>query len=288
MNTLKIYIKSFSIILKSLKIGSIIYLIFLLIALLLTIPFYRLFVGVTESNVLSESLMNGFNATAFGDLIRADGKVFLVYIKGLWPWLLAFWMLGVYFYGMIISWVRNPIEKFNLSEGMNQANKQFWAFLKLSVYVLIIQAIVAFVIYLIPVILVGNDNLTDDYIVRTIAVGVIIHLFFFATVSFVADIARFKLFQASRKKVLKTLWQSIKFIVRRFGSFWIMYILWVILPLTTMALFIIFRKQFNVDTSSSILILFLIQQAFVWLKFLFKIQKQGLFYSFYIQIQETD
>ncbi len=288
MKAIKSYSQSFSIGFKSLKLNTLIYIVFLAIALLLVIPFYRMFVSVTEYNADAGILLEGFSATVLGDILRANGKMFLVYIKGLWPWMLAFWMLGIYFYGAIVSWVAGPRGKFKLTNAISSANKLFWPYFKLSIYILVIQAIFAILVYLIPVIMVSQENLTDAYIVRTISIGIIIHLFFFTSIGMMADIARFELFRVARKKVIRHLWRSIKFVIARFGSFWIMFLLWAILPVATILAFIVFRNQITVNSSLTILVVFAIQQLFIWLRFLFRIQKQGMLFSFYMIKQVAD
>ncbi len=288
MKAIKVYIQSFSTILRSVKLNSLIYLTFFIIALLLAIPFYRLFVSITENSLLAGPLLKGFNATAFGDIIRADGKVFSVYFKGLWPWLLAFWIIGVYFYGGIIHWIANPRGAFVLRTFLDKSGQYFWRFFRLAFYVLVIQAIVALLIYVLPVILAGKEGMTDQYIIRTISIGIMIHLVFMITISMIADFTRFGLYQNNNKKVLRGMWKSFKFVVRHLGALWMIYLIWLVLPLAMMLGFYLLRTSMNIDSSGLIIGLFVIQQIFIWLRFLLRIQKQGMFFNYYILDQVAE
>ncbi|MEA1877056.1 MAG: hypothetical protein U9N86_09325 [Bacteroidota bacterium] len=285
MKTLNSYKYSFSLSWRSKKLTSIVYLAYLIIALLLTIPFYKLFSSISEYSLLPANLLKGFDATAFGDLIRDSGKVFQVYFKGLLPWLIVFWLFGTFFYGGIIDWIANPKGSLRLRSFLDKSTKYFWRFLRIAFYILIVQVVFAFLIYLIPVILIGKEGMTDQYIVRTLTIGILIHLVFMITISLIADFTRFGLYQKSHHKVLREMWKSFKFVFRHLGSLWMIYLMWVIMPIALMVLFYFIRTSMNIDATGLIIGLFVIQQVFVWLRFCLRIQKQGMFFKYYLCFQ---
>jgi len=288
MKALNSYKYSFSLSWRSKKLTSIIYLAYLIIALLLTIPFYKLFSSISEYSLLPANLLKGFDATAFGDLIRDSGKVFQVYLKGFLPWMIAFWLMGTYFYGGIISWIANPKGSLRLRSFLDKCSQYFWKFLRLAFIMLVVQAIIAILIYLIPVILIGKEGMTDQYIVRTLSIGILIHFVFMITITLIADFTRFGLYQKNSRKVLREMWKSTKFVFRHLGSLWMIFLMWVIMPLALMVLFYIIRTSMNIDTSGLIIGLFFIQQIFVWLRFSLRIQKQGMYFKYYILDQVAD
>ncbi len=285
MKALKSYNYAFRLAWRSKKLSSIIYLLYLVFALLLTIPFYRLFVSISEYSLLPANLMANFDATAFGEIMRDSGKVFMVYIKGMWPWILVFLLLGTYLFGGIIAWISNPNGSFSIRTLFDKCSQFFWKFLRVSFYILLVQIIVAILIYLIPSILIAKEGVTDAYVVRTLSLGAFIHLLFMATISMIADITRFGIYQKNQKNVLKEIWRSLKFVFRNLGSLWMMFFMWIILPIGLIIIFYIIRKNFVVDTFALTVALFVIQQIFIWLRFLLRIQKQGMFFKYYIQDQ---
>ena len=286
MKTIQSYIKSWPITFRNLALTSWIYLIYLAVALLLAIPFYRLFSAATADHVLGVSLLHDFSATAMGDLLRHDGKSFLFYIKGLWPWLIAFWLFGIFLYGSIISRVANARGRFSVRDCFAAGRAYFGRFIRLSVYVLITQLILLIASVLVFNLLTRGDGLTDAYLMKTFAVIAGVYLIFFITFSLVADVARFILYREnSRSKVLKSLWRSIVFVIRRWPAVWLLYLLWVLLPAGLIVLYYLVRPGIQIETTASILLLFAIQQAFIWLRFMFRIQKQAMLFQFYLRSQ---
>lgn len=288
MKALKSYIYSFSLSWNSKKISSIIYLAYFCIALLLTIPFYKLFVSISEHSLLPANLLQDFDATAFGDLIRDSGKVFQVYFKGFLPWVIVFWLMGTLFYGGIIAWISNPNGTLRFRLFLDKCTQYFWRFVRLAFYMLVIQAIVALLIYVLPVIMIGKEGVTDQYIVRTISIGILIHLVFLITIRLIADFARFGLYQKNHHKVLKEIWISAKYVFRHLGSLWMIYMMWVIMPMVLVVIFYILRTTMTIDTTVLIVGLFVLQQIFIWLKISLRIQKQGMYYKYYILCQVED
>lgn len=288
MKAIKSYTHSFSIAWNSKKLTSLIYLLYLFLAILLTLPFYRLFSSISEYSLLPADLMKEFNATAFGDMIRDSGKVFQVYIKGFWPWLLVFWFLGTYLYGGIISWISNPKGRFNFRSFMDKCNKFFWKFLRIALYILIVQAVFAVLIYIIPVILVSREGITDEYMVRTMSIAIFIHLFFIISISLIADLTRYGVYRHGKNKLIKDIWRSVKYFIRNIASIWLMYLMWVLIPIALIILFVIIRKGFGMDTVGSIIMIFIMQQLFVWLRYYLRVQKQAMLFKFYIKDQLVD
>lgn len=281
MKAIKSYKYSFILASRTYRMNSVIYLIYLTIALLLTIPFYRLFLGATENSILPTALVKGFDATAFVEIIRHSGKLFAVYVKGFWPWILAFWILGTWFYGGIIARVANPSGAFRMGFFLKNCRKNFWRFFKLALYMLILQLVLAVLVYLLPLILIGRENLTDSYIVRTLTLAVVVHLLVMMLLSWIADMTRIVLYQNKEKKVLRNLWKSTRFVFKNLASFLLMYFLWMILPVVLILGFYLIRLNWIAETTGMILLVFLVQQIFIWLRFAIRIQRQGMFLKFF-------
>jgi hypothetical protein len=259
----------------------------LILALLLVIPFYRLFNSVAGASLLPDELLKGFDATAFGEFLRDGGQAFKFYLKGLFPWMILFLMLGVFFQGGIISWISNDRGRFSTKEFVSKCVTYFWAFTKTCFYTLIIQLLFAVLVYLPISLIIGRDNLTDEYIGKTLIVGVSIHLILLIYGTMIAEYTRFFIYRTGNKKVLKSLWKAIKFSLRRFLKLFGMYLMWMIIPLALFLGFYLIRNNWNVNNGLMILFLFLIQQVFIWLRFLLKIQKTSIFYKYLVLVAPT-
>jgi len=285
MKTINSYKKGWTISLNSQRMISLVYVIYLILALLLVIPFYSLFNSMVGSSLLPDQLMDGFSATAFGELLRDGGKNLAFFTKAMAPWLVLFFLLGTFLQGGIIGWISNNQRRFSSKSFVYDCIAYFWPFLKTSFYSLIIQVIIAVLIYLPVSILIGRDNLSDAYIGRTIIPAVAIHLILLIWVTMVAEFTRFHIFRSGNRKVLKSLWKSIKFSLRRIGGLFGMYLVWVVLPLALIITMYFVRKNWIIDTGLMIFLLLILQQVFIWLRFFLRIQKSSMFYN-YLELVE--
>ena len=254
------------------------------LALLLVLPFYGLFNSVAGTSLLPDELVKGFDATAFGEFLRDGGQAFKVYLKGLFPWLILFLALGVFFQGGIIAWISNNRGRFSTKRFFNQCVAYFWPFAKTCFYTLIIQVLFAVLVYLPISIILGGDNLADDYIGKTVIVGIAIHIILIVYGTMIAEYTRFFIYRSGNKKVLKSLWKAIKFTFKKIFKLFGMYLMWVVVPLVLFIAFYFIRINWNIDNGLMILFLFLFQQVFVWLRFLLKIQKTSIFYKYLVLV----
>ncbi|MCD6346070.1 MAG: hypothetical protein J7L96_01490 [Bacteroidales bacterium] len=280
MKTIQAYLNGYKTAWKSKKLISTVYLFYLTIALLIAIPFYRLFVSISGNSLLPDELLHGFDMTVLADLIRDGGKVFLVYLKGAWPWVIAFLILGTWMAGGIINWISAPRGKFRLGVFFTANNKYFWRFLRVAAYALALQLIIGFLVYVIPVILISKDGLTDQYIVRTLGITIAIHLLIVILISLIADFTRFRLFHEASNKVLKVGWKSAGFVIRKVLSLYLLYLMWLIIPIVLIIAFYLFRVDMQIDTIGLVAIVFILQQVFIWIRYFTRIQRLAMYYKY--------
>lgn len=284
MQFIRSYKSGWAVSLNSKRMNSLVYIVYLVLALLLVLPFYSLFNSVAGTSLLPDELVKGFDATAFGEFLRDGGKAFKFYLKGMFPWLILFLVLGVFFQGGIISWISNDRGRFSSKLFLKRCVDYFWPFLKTCFYILIIQVIFAVLVYLPVTLIVGGENLTDDYIGKTVIVGIAIHLILIVYGTMVAEYTRFFIYRSGQRKVLKSLWKAIKFTFKRIFKLFGMYLMWVVIPLVLFIVFYLIRINWDIDSGLMILFLFLIQQVFIWLRFLLKIQKTSIFYKYLVLV----
>lgn len=288
MKIFKSYSSGWAAALNSKRMTSLIYLIYLVLALLLVIPFYKLFSSAAGNSMMPGQLIKGFDATALVELLRDSGQMFSFYLKAFWPWLIVFLILGTFFQGGVISWISNTRGRFSSGTFFRNCVYYFWPFIKTAFYSIIIQAVLALIVYLPVVLLVGRDNLTDKYIVTTVIAGIAIHLVLLIWGTMIAEYTRLILFRTSGRKVLKALWKAFKICVGKIAALFAMYLLWLIIPLALFIGFYLLRTKLVIDTGMTIFLLFLVQQVFIWLRFLLKIQKTSIFYSYLVSKARND
>ncbi len=283
MKSVTSYLYGFSAAMKSLRMILLIYLAYLVIALLLAVPFYGLFRSVAGNSQLPDSLMKGFDATAIRELLASGGKSFGFYLQAFLPWILAFLLLQVYLNGGIFSWVSNPRGRFNISLFHLHGRKYFWRFLKLMIYFLIIHLIIILILY-IPYILWSSPDkaLTDEQIMQPLFFIVGAHLVLLVFLFLLADVVKSSLFEQDSPRVLKTIFRCLKSAFKRFFSFYFLGLLLLILPLILFAGFYLLRSSLSGESTGAILVIFLFQQLMVFIRVFLRVWRLGAAYSYHL------
>jgi hypothetical protein len=262
-----------------------IYLSYLVIALLLAIPFFGLFRSATGNSQLPGSLMNGFDATAIRELLASGGKMFAFYLKAFFPWILIFLLFQIYLNGGILSWVSNPRGKFSINRFHANGRKYFWRFLKLAVYFIIVHLIIGLIIYLPYFLTTGSDsNLTDRQIMNPLFIYIGVHALVLVFIFMWSDLAKSGLYCEDSPKVLKTIFRGLKIAFRRFFSFYLLGLLLLIIPTLAFIGFYLIRSGFVVNTTGLILIVFILQQVLVLIRVLFRTWRLAAVYRYQLKV----
>jgi hypothetical protein len=285
MKVIPSYLYGFSAALKSFRMIALIYLSYLGITLLLAFPFYFLFRSAAGNSQLPDSLMQGFDATAFRELLANGGKGFAFYLKGFLPWVFLFLLIQVYLNGGVLSWISNPRGKFSISSFHRHGRKYFWRFLKLTFYFLIIHLIIFLILYIPYGLVTGSQEaLTDQQQIRPLVFLICGHAVLLVFILLLSDLVKSRLFEQDSRKVLKTLFSCLKMALRHFFSFYFLGLLLLVVPLLLIAGFYLFRSSFAVSTAGLILLMFLIQQLVVLLRVFLRVWRLAGVYRYYLKI----
>lgn len=285
MKAISSYRHGFSAAMKSLRMIALIYISYLLIALILAIPFYSLFRSIAGNSQLPDSLMDGFDATVIRELLASGGKALAFYLKAFMPWMLAFLLLQVYLTGGIFSWVSNPRGPFRISEFNRHARTFFWRYLKLTAYFLVIHLIISLIIYLPYILTVGSQtDLTDEQVVRPLLFVMSGHFILLVFLFLLGDLVKSMLFEQDSRKVFKTIFRCMKTAFRNFFAFYSLALLLLIIPIALFTGYYLVRSSFLVDTTLLILVAFLLQQALIFLRIFLRIWRLSAAYQFYLNI----
>ncbi|MCX6223515.1 MAG: hypothetical protein NTV01_01960 [Bacteroidia bacterium] len=285
MKAISSFLYGFSAAWKSLRMIMLIYLSYLVIALLLAIPFYGLFRSLAGNSQLPDSLMNGFDATAIRELLNNGGKLFGFYLKGFLPWILAFLLFQVYLNGGIFSWVSNPRGKFSISLFHVHGRKYFWRYLKLIIYFLVIHLIIGLILYIPYGLTTGSQvGLTDQQVMRPLFFLMGGHLILLVYIFLLADLVKSRLFEQDTRKVLKTIFKCLKMSLKRLFSFYFLGLLLLALPLALFAGFYLVRSSIIDNATGIILFVFVIQQVIIFLRIFLRVWRLATTYVYHLKI----
>jgi hypothetical protein len=287
MKAITSYLHGFATAARSLRMIAWIYLGYLIIALLLAIPFFGLFRMAAGNSLLPDSLLGGFDATAIREILADSGKAFAFYLEGFMPWIIAFLLFQVYLAGGSLSWISNPRGKFRLNGFHEHGLKFYWRFLKLTFYFVIIQIITALILYVPYILVTGSQTgLTDEAVVRPLVMIMAGHLILITFLLLWSDLVKSRLFEQDSRKVLKTMFRCLRMAVRRIFSFYFLGIILLLAPVALFAGFYLLRSSMVADTTGLIIVLFLVQQLMILARVYLRIWRLSSVYRFYLQIKD--
>jgi hypothetical protein len=288
MKAIASYTNGFNAALRSIRMILLIYAGYLVIALLLAIPFFGMFRAASGNSELPGSLLQGFDATAIRELLVNGGGLFRFYLNAVLPWMVAFLLFQVFLGGGIFYWVSNPRGKFSISEFNRHSIRYFWRFLKLTVYMLVVHVVISLVLYVPYVLVTGaRTGLTDEQVVRPLLFLAGFHLLLLIFLFLLADVAKSRIFLLDTPKVLKTLFRCFKIAVKHFLSFFLLGFLLVLAPAAVYILFYLFRSPAIAGSFGSILLIFVMQQVMIAIQVTLKVWRQASAYRYHLDITTT-
>ena len=207
MKIIKSYLEGFTSVLKTKKLVLTIYLITIVFALVLAIPFENTIKSEAGSSMAFTSLLKDFDYTVYKDFMNK-------YSISIQPYLsTAFWMgmfyilFTIFFEGGIFTILKRKEEKYSLINFWGGSTKYFSRFLRLAIYSIIIQVIVALAIY-IPLLGFIDSSFssmaseaTAFYIFLT---GAIIHILIFIFILVVTDYTKIMIVENEELMPFKT------------------------------------------------------------------------------------
>lgn len=288
MKAINSYMSGFSASLRSIRMILLIYLGYLVMALLLAIPFFGMFRTAAGNSELPGSLLRGFDATAIRELLVNGGGLFRFYLNAFLPWIVAFLLFQVYLGGGIFSWVSNPRGKFSMTEFHRHSRNFFWRFLKLTAYLLVIHLVYALILYVPYVLVTGaRTGLTDEQVVRPLLFLAAFHLVLLIFLFLLADVAKSRIFLMDTPRVLRTLFRCLKIAGKHFLSFFLLGFLLLLAPAAVYLLFYLFRSPATAGTFGMILLIFVIQQVMIATQVALRVWRLAAAYRYHLDITTT-
>ncbi len=272
MNLPKAYIKGFLKAGKSPRLIFILYLSNLVTALLVALPFRDYLTKSFGQSKLFESLLEGFDFTAFSNLMHYNKEGFLTILDSV-KWLaLAYFILSVFLSGGIIRILNR--DKFSNAEFFSGATFNFFRYLGLSIMFIAVQILFIIAIYL-PLGAV-IDSLKDKLVSEItfyywVGGAVLLHLFIFLLVSMISDYSKFYLEINDSFNIFKGFWKGIKYVFTHFFKTYFLYLFLLFLPGVVMYLYLYLEKDIKMALGVGILTVFAMQQAFILLRMFLRV-----------------
>ncbi len=272
MNLPKAYIKGFLKAGKSPRLIFILYLSNLVTALLVALPFRDYLTKSFGRSKLFESLLEGFDFTAFSNLMYYNKEGFLTILDSV-KWLaVAYFILSVFLSGGIIRILNR--DKFSNAEFFSGATFNFFRYLGLSIMFIAVQILFIIAIYLPLGAII--DSLKDKLVSEItfyywVGGAVLLHMFIFLLVSMISDYSKFYLEINDSFNIFKGFWKGIKYVFTHFFKTYFLYLFLLFLPGVVMYLYLYLEKDIKMALGVGILTVFAMQQAFILLRMFLRV-----------------
>ena len=273
MKTINAYIKGLKRTITSFKMITVIYTITLLLAMMITFPFRSSLKKMVGHSLLPEDLLYNFNFTIFEDLIRNYGDSVMPFIQIMFWVGIVYLIFTVFFSGGILNIFHYEKNRFSMQAFFEGAGKYFLRFFRLLILTFLLNIIIAIVVYFpLSLVLSGySETATEKTVFFIVLFGIVIHLLLVILSLIISDYAKIKIVVDDTNKVFKTFWESIKFTFNHLVSTYILYILLLLFPTALIVIYYFVEKPINMDSIRIILIMFFIQQIFIWLRIFSKV-----------------
>jgi hypothetical protein len=283
MKAINTYISGFR---NSIKFAKLIFLIYcfnLILALIVVIPFRSTLAAGFGQSMLPDTLLNGFDFTSISEFMRLDSNKiagFFVQVK----WIVMLYLfLNIFFAGGILASIINN-EKYGLRSFIDGCLNYAFRFLKLFIYMAIFQILVAVIVYLPLVLIMKATAKTVDSESTQFYIGLagfLVHLFLFSILLMVSYYTKIRIVAEDSKKVFKYIFKSVRFVFSHFLSVFPLIILLVVSLAILICLFFFLNHIIGTSTGLTILIMFIIQQGFIFSRVFIRIWAYSSQYNLY-------
>jgi len=266
MKAINTYISGFKNTMKYTKLIFLIYCFNLILALIVVIPFRSSLAAGFGQSMLPDTLLNGFDFTSVSEFMRLDSNKiagFFAQVK----WIVMLYLfLNIFFAGGILASIISK-EKYEWRSFIAGCLNYAFRFLKLFIYMALFHILVAVVVYL-PLVLIlkgaAKTVESESTLFYIGLAGFLVHLFLFAILLMVSYYTKIRIVAEDSNKVFKYIFKSVRFVFSHFLSAFPLTILLVISLVILLLLFFSLNHIIGTSTGLTILIMFIIQQGFIF------------------------
>jgi hypothetical protein len=269
MTVFKSFIKGIKQVNSNKKMLITLYLFNFIFALIITVPLYSFLSSVLGKSLLANDLIEKFDVKVLVEFIPQHIDALRPFWSLLVLIIIAFFVLGSYLSGGIITRFKHAEQKQFLAQFFQGCGAYFLRFLRLmliSLIFYIIVIIISLLIWLIFGFISGNNALI--YIIPGL---ILLFLILFTNMLF--DYAKIKTVAEDRRGMFRTAFSTLKFVFHHLGKILGLYYL-IFLVAVILIIILLFIKDLIIPAHwGLIIVLFIVQQLIIlarlWIRMLF-------------------
>lgn len=283
MKLIVAYIDGFKKAFISKKNITIIYGCTLMLGLILTGAFNAMLTSTISSRPEMYKLLHDFNYKIYSDFMNNYGDFIRPLINQMIWFGIFYFFFTIFFAGGILKYFEVLTIKSKSQAFFAGCAKYFWRFLRLGVYVILIQLAVMITIA-VPFGLIfidAVDHSPEPALFTIFLIWAGVHLLFFLLISIISDYAKIILVKEDSKKVLRTLLIALKFTLKKIYLTYPLYILLLVIPILLTFAYFWIDSILGMNTILTVILTGLIQQMFIWARMFSKVWILGSEYELF-------
>jgi hypothetical protein len=245
------------------------YIVNLILGILFAIPFLGTLKQKAGFTMSLQDLLSGYDHTVIRELFNETSVYLGPFVRqGLWIAIL-FFIISIFLTGGILHIFSDKSYPFTFERFFSGSLNFFFRFLKLSFYMLIIYVLVTAIIFLIVFLIsaaafsgTGSEKTIVSIALPGLCFWLLVMIFFLI----IADYTRFSIVRNDSRSVFITIFRSMKFVARKFPFTYGLYLMLLIAPVILIYVYTLLSNGFGMTSGITILVMFLIQQLFIWAK----------------------
>lgn len=273
MSIIKAYQLGWSSLFKHKRMWFFLYVANLLFALAIALPIQNWFAAAAEHSLSINNSLHQFDFTFISDMLNQYGISIPVISNQLQMVILLYILFSILLNAGIIYVFLKP-EKFSFANFGKGSFQFFWRYLRLSIYFLIAEGLLLYIIFKLYSLIAGSLNIfemeSDTVLINAFNVAAPIFVFLLIIVKMIQDFTKIEIVKSNERLLLKPIAKTFKNIASNLVSFFGLYLLNIIIAIGFIALYFLI-KHFIPNSSATLLPLFIFSQLFVILRIALKL-----------------
>ncbi len=249
------------------RIVGLMYILVFILAILVASPLQSYLTSKIGHSLMVEDLVKGFDYTVYTDFMNAYGDGISPILNQSVFIIILFLLLLIFLTGGIISTLLSYPKRYQKALFWGKSATYFWRFLRLSFYFIILHGIILFSFSLIYLTLtkgfdiakLETDEIVFDALVYVPLGYALVSSFFFMW----HDYAKIFLVELNQPLLIQPIIQSFRFVIRHFRTVYGVYILNILLLGSIFLINHWITQAFDINTTSTIWLSFIISQLFI-------------------------
>jgi len=284
MKIIQAYKKGFTLTASSMTMVLLLYVVTMVAALLVAIPFKIMLNNAIGNSMSLYSLLTDFDYTSYKDFLLHNISI-SNFLKSQILWFGVFYLLfSIFTTGGILHIIQENQNKFSLAEFLKGCVTYLQSFFGLAILIVFLHFFIAVVIYGLAAMIIGerlSSVRSELEILLIVGISIIAHIFFALLLAIISDYSKIIIVKSDFRKIIPSFGKAVLFSLGKFFSVYSLYIFIALTPILFGILYFIADMKIGMVSSNTIILMTFIQQLIIGIRIFTKVWILAGQYSFY-------